>query len=155
MTHSFSILFRDFFILLCRYYVMDGTEFPPHPRHVELELTSPLRDFIFGTWGCSEEAAADRGIWDWLKEIELFREKPWGQKSSVCLGACDACDFLMDSSQRKYQGTGFLHILPETESGNFMALPGKKCVPRISELWVELKHANVGCDNPRNMVKHC
>ena len=93
MTHSFSILFRDFFILLRRYYVMDGTEFPPHPRHVELELTSPLRDFIFGTWGCSEEAAADRGIWDWLKEIEFFREKPWVQKSSVCLGACDACDF--------------------------------------------------------------
>ena len=111
--------------------------------------------FHFWHLGCSEEAAADRGIWDWLKEIELFREKPWGQKSSVCLGACDACDFLMDSSQRKYQGTGFLHILPETESGNFMALPGKKCVPRISELWVELKHANVGCDNPRNMVKHC
>ena len=53
------------------------------------------------------------------------------------------------------ESTGFLHILPETESGNFMALPGKKYVPRISELWVQLKHAHVGCDNPRNMVKQC
>ena len=112
MTYSFSILFRDFFILLHRYYIMDGTEFPPHPRHVELELMSPLRDFIIGTWGCSEEVAADRGIWDWLKEIEFFGEEQWGQKSSVCLGACDGrMRFLNGLVSKEISGDWFLaHI---------------------------------------------
>ena len=94
----FLILFRDFLYiatsLLCHGWYRISSHNPRPISGGAWSSRTPISEsFIFGTWGCSEEAAADRGIWDWLKEIEFFREKPWVQKSSVCLGACDACDF--------------------------------------------------------------